>query len=611
MKTETLYHVAGAIRPLNEVKEANACYEAGFLGSNFQQWAESENLKHRREEQLHYLATKHNREAAALAQKDIGLSKGAKIGHAKNPLKLTKIQSALRTLANPIGRKVEIDSLEAHDNFDSMYATTEQSKARVLALKHEKTPPFELNVSPVSLQIQKRDWSGQYRAQLVTQTPSSSAPDANTGTRFTEKLTPRSVGKVFESGAYVAQCHEGFSTFITLTYNEAQRLAIFGGLWKGTDDEGMYTPVEFVRDIGQIVYGNDGPFTLLPKQPFKVIKTIKTTMGKEVSRFLSGAKKMYHRGWKTNDGEMVSGHYKAKPSMFGPDREKADFHFLWVAECPANDDGEPNPHVHLIMQWTVEPKYFADWAKRLENLWGHGMAHIERIKHPKAASSYLIKAIGYAVKGENADQGQIEGNRYGIARCSRAPAWETLATFEADNITAVIKELGYRLEQWKKPLKRSLSRIGKQKAQTIAAKAIAHKANKPETELNKLQGRIIRLEHATKSINQQMKTPQMFASSENHFSLTFDGEQAAERMDKFLYWAAGARGWSMVSRDVDCSDIKEEANEEYQKHYQYFLEKRAYWRSVLDNPPHITDISDDEVNHWQTIKANYLEGIAA
>ncbi|MDN3683915.1 hypothetical protein QW180_07745 [Vibrio sinaloensis] len=53
-------------------------------------------------------------------------------------------------------------------------------------------------------------------------------------------------------------------------------------------------------------------------------------------------------------------------------------------------------------------------------------------------------------KGENADQGLIRGNRYNIARCSRAPAWETLATFEADNITAVIKELGYKLEQWKK-----------------------------------------------------------------------------------------------------------------------------------------------------------------
>ncbi|MUJ36028.1 rolling circle replication-associated protein [Aliivibrio fischeri] len=620
MKTETLYHVAGSVRPINEVKEAQACYEAGFLGSKFYQSGflgansqrdiANENLKFRREEQLHYLATKHNREAAALAQKDIGLSKGAKVGHDKEPFRLQKIQSALRIISHPTGRKLKIDSLEAHDNFHSMYATTEQSKSRILALKHEKIPPFELNLSPVSLQIQKRDWSGQYRAQLVTQTPSSSAPDANTGTRFTEKLTPSSVSKVFESGAYVAQCHEGFSTFITLTFNEAQRLAVFGGMTLGNDEDGPYSPVEFKRDRGQIVYAKDAPYTQLPRQPFRVIKSIDTTMGKEVSRFLSGAKKMYQRGWVTSEGEKIPAHYKAKLSPFGPDREKADFHYLWVAECPANENGEPNPHVHLIMQWTVSPDFFQDWAMRLENLWGHGIAHIERIRQPKAASSYLIKAIGYAVKGANAEQGLIKGNRYSIAKCSRAPAWETLATFEADNITAIIKELGYKLEQWKKPLQRSLYRINKKKEQTIVAKSIATKANKPSDNLNKLQGRIIRLEHAARSISQKIKSKQMHASTKNRFSFVVEGEHARERMDNFLCWAAGARGWSMSCRDVDCSDIKQEANDYYNEHYKRFLEKRAYWSDVLNNSPQMKEVSEEEINYWQTVKANYLDGIA-
>lgn len=514
----------------------------------------------------------------------------------------------MRTIANPIGRTIELDTRMGHEDFDVMYSTTEQSKARVLPLKHEKIPPFELKLSPVSLQIQKREWSGQYRAQLVTQTPSSNAPDANTGTRFTEKLTPSSVSKVFESGAYVAQCHDGFSAFITLTFNEAQRLAIFGGMTLGDDENGPHSPVEFKRDCGQIVYAKDAPYTQLPNQPFQVIKSIDTTMGKEVSRFLSGAKKMYQRGWATSEGEKISAHYKAKSSQFGPDREKADFHYLWVAECPPNENGEPNPHVHLIMRWTVEPEYFQEWAKRLENLWGHGIAHIERIRHPKAASSYLIKAIGYAAKGANAEQGLIKGNRYNISKCSRAPAWETLATFEADNITAIIKELGYKLEQWKKPLQRSLSRINKQKEQTITAKSIAIKANKPSDHLNKLQGRIIRLEHAAKSISQQMKSKQIHASTKNRFSFAIDGENAKERMDDFLFWAAGARGWSMVCRDVDCSDIKQEANDYYSDHYQRFLEKRAYWRDVLNNSPQMKEVSEEEISYWQDLKISYLEG---
>ncbi|HHF3091087.1 TPA: hypothetical protein ACPJ1J_004892, partial [Vibrio alginolyticus] len=113
------------------------------------------------------------------------------------------------------------------------------------------------------------------------------------------------------------------------------------------------------------------------------------------------------------------------------------------------------------------------WAKRLEKIWGHGFAKLERIKKPKAAGSYIIKAVGYAAKGENADQGLIKGNRYNIAKCSRAPAWETLASFEAGNMTAIIKELGYKLEQWKKPIKRQIRKLRNAKEQTIKAKAIA------------------------------------------------------------------------------------------------------------------------------------------
>ncbi|TKF95715.1 hypothetical protein FCV71_15255 [Vibrio lentus] len=627
MKIETLYHVAGAVRPIDEVKTANASYEAGFLGSKIPHYTEYEqqlldsgvvkslpiydrvfNQKSKHVTDVK-LATEHfkrlnshskpDREAAAERPETLGLSKGAKVRHEKKHTK---------AIGRTTGTKTELDSRMGHESFDALYASTERNTARVLPLKHEKRPPFERKLSPISLQLQKRDWSGQMRAQIVTQTPAGNAPEANSGTRYTEKLTPKSVSNMFESGAYVAQCHEGFTTFLTLTFTPAQRHAIFGAMDEGIDADGPFTPVEFERDTGDLIPGKDGLYTQLPKQPFKIIKPLDTSIGRETSRFLDGSKKMFHRGWYTEDGDYVSGQFKAKPSPFGPDREKADFHYMWVAESPINEDGEPNPHVHLLLKWTVDKKHFKDWAKRLESLWGHGMAHIERIRQPKAASTYLIKAVGYAAKGNNADQGLIKGNRYSIARVSRAPSWETLASFEADNITAVIRELGYKLEQWKKPLLRTISRINKQKAQTVKASSIAKQQGKPEDHLKKLQSRIIRLEHAAKKTTQEMKSRQMHASSGNRFSITFDGDEAKERMDNFLMWAAGARGWSMTCRDIDCSDLKQEADETYQAQYHHFLERRAYWRSVLGEPYIPEEPDEDEVSYWQSAKADYLEG---
>ncbi|PTQ05776.1 MULTISPECIES: rolling circle replication-associated protein [Vibrio] len=636
MKIETLYHVAGAVRPIDEVKTANASYEAGFLGSKIPHYTEYEqqlldsgvvkslpvydrvfNQKSKHVTDVK-LATEHfkrlnsnskpDREAAAERPETLGLSKGAKVRHEKKRLKLARINKRVKVIGQPIGTKTELDSRMGHESFDALYVSTERNTARVLPLKHEKRPPFERKLSPISLQLQKRDWSGQMRAQIVTQTPAGNAPEANSGTRYTEKLTPKSVSNMFESGAYVAQCHEGFTTFLTLTFTPAQRHAIFGAMDEGIDADGPFTPIEFERDTGDLIPGKDGLYTQLPKQPFKIIKPLDTSIGRETSRFLDGSKKMFHRGWYTEDGDYVPGQFKAKPSPFGPDREKADFHYMWVAESPMNEDGEPNPHVHLLLKWTVDKKHFKDWAKRLESLWGHGMAHIEKIRQPKAASTYLIKAVGYAAKGNNADQGLIKGNRYSIARVSRAPSWETLASFEADNITAVIRELGYKLEQWKKPLLRTISRINKQKAQTVKASSIAKQQGKPEDHLKKLQSRIIRLEHAAKKTTQEMKSRQMHASSGNRFSITFDGDEAKERMDNFLMWAAGARGWSMTCRDVDCSDLKQAADETYQAQYHHFLERRAYWRSVLGEPYIPEEPDEDEVSYWQSAKADYLEG---
>lgn len=644
MKINDLIYVAGAVRPINQIQSSNARFEAGFLvskknpHSQYEQslldaglfkklpiydLATNRQSLHDKELQLstaHFKKlnkhSEHVREAARASAESIGSSKGAKVRHKINAERYNKISRTLLTLAAPIGVKTILSDTGAFDNHLATYDSTERNTARILSQRWEKQCPFNEKLAPSMLHIQCRDWSGQYRAMVVANTPPSAAPAANAGERFTEQLTKRSVSKIFESGAYVAQCKDGFKTFLTLTFSRKQRLALFGGMAE-TEEGNLYTPIEFVRDEGKVIPGKDGLYTELPAKPFQIIKVLETTMGAEVSRFLDAIKKMYQRGWARENGESVTPAFKAVGSEFGPSRELPDFDYLWVAECPMNDDGEPNPHIHMLMNWEVTPDIFRDWAVRLESLWGHGMANLQRIHHSKGASKYLIKAIGYAAKGENAGQGLIRGNRYNIARCSRAPAWETLATFDTDNMTAIIKELGYKLEHWKKPLARSMRRIQAQKEQAIKAAALP--VNQDADKQMKLQQLIIRKERAMKKLSEEMKSREMHASSRKSFSVTFDGDNAKSRLDELLLWAAGARGWSMnltgMSFDeaqpngervpvfkkpddffVGIGDLKKHADEKYAKEYQQFQDKRAYWKSVLESPPYLEEVDEEEAN---------------
>jgi len=141
----------------------------------------------------------------------------------------------------------------------------------------------------------------------------------------------------------------------------------------------------------------------------------KWSVQKEASRFFEAANKMYQRGWQyQNDQDetvKVAGSRKcvakkrpvlkgdqfdavATPIKFEPE----PLAYLWVAENPDRIDTETgeylgeNPHVHLMMKWRVDFRHFDAWAARLEKLWGHGFAHLEKIKDPQKAGSYVAKA---------------------------------------------------------------------------------------------------------------------------------------------------------------------------------------------------------------------------
>jgi len=89
-----------------------------------------------------------------------------------------------------------------------------------------------------------------------------------------------------------------------------------------------------------------------------------------------------------------------------------DFAYIWVAENPKDE----NPHVHLLTNYRVKRGAFEDFAGWVELLWGHGWVKIEKIRQPKAAGTYILKAVGYVGKGTEGTQGWVRGNRYGISR---------------------------------------------------------------------------------------------------------------------------------------------------------------------------------------------------
>jgi len=86
--------------------------------------------------------------------------------------------------------------------------------------------------------------------------------------------------------------------------------------------------------------------------------------------------------------------------------------YIWVAENPGDD----NPHVHLLTNLRVPRSDFGAFASWVEGLWGHGWVKIERIRKPESAGRYILKAVGYTLKGEGGTQGTVQGNRYGISR---------------------------------------------------------------------------------------------------------------------------------------------------------------------------------------------------
>lgn len=233
------------------------------------------------------------------------------------------------------------------------------------------------------------------RAVLITQVLGKSKPPVNFGDRWTDRLTPAAQKKISDAATYAHLSGNGFKTFCTLTLNQAQRDQLAAWDCAAPDDP------------------------------------TRRTLGALVSDFLKAVKMAWARGMVLRDDN------GARVGRLRP--HSAPFVFAWVAECPMNADGEPNPHVHLMFNWRVLRKHFSAWAAWLEKTWGGGFAKLEKLRKPQSAAAYMSKAAKYMAKGTDGSQGRIRGNRYGIATACRAPAARSLGTFFAGNLREVLR----------------------------------------------------------------------------------------------------------------------------------------------------------------------------
>ncbi|WP_155859044.1 rolling circle replication-associated protein [Enterovibrio calviensis] len=516
-------------------------------GETHQSWFDDENAKLRRAHSLHCdrfgLTMETTKLARAAAEQSDGKTRLVKGCKSPTPSKEDERRTLIANQAKHLQHK-------ANGGTIGLSFADQPPETHHDAYKHYRK--HQLSERGRSFRILHQSWSGKYRAGIFVQPRPQDAPAPMSGARLTENLTQKAVRKIFESAAYVATLHGGFTTFLTLTFDSASRARLFAG-----DEE-----------------------------------TPETTVGREVSRFLDGAKKMYQRGshnhYSTeNDPESGRAFCPIGDQTQTIEPQTGDFHYIWVAECPVNEDGEPNPHVHVLLNWKVDKPLFRSWASRLESLWGHGFANLQRMKYSRAAGSYIIKAVGYAAKGDNGEQGLIRGNRYGIAQCSRAPAFECLASFDADCMGAIIAEYRNRLDKWRMPIMKLRSKTKKKIAGSAKALQITRKSTKLteseiERRIGKLKSRLSACDELMKATDKKLNDCGRMVSKD-HPLVHFDGDGAKEKLDRFLVWAVGHRGWVMNSHDIEeCEALRQEIKAKYGDISERFTENQLIHESRID-----------------------------
>lgn len=423
---------------------------------------------------------------------------------------------------------------------------------RLVNTRKSPTNHFAINDRPSVARVFYRDWSDEYRVSVDSVARLPEPPPVQSGERITSHLTENAARKITDAGAYVAAVKGGFKTFGTLTFDTESRERITKPVCQKVSDQAAGT---YCGDVQ-----SDGQFTAVKFEPI-------STIGREASRFFDAMQKRITRGWtwepsKAEKKELLN---LWEPVKFEGRKEKLNY--IWVAENPDNT----NPHVHFLIDWGVEPEFFKGWAEQLEELWGCGFNHLERIRCSKAAAGYLLKALGYVTKGAHEidpktgelvnSQGIIKGNRYGISSEARAPDWECIAEYDANIMGQVIKQIG---EQAQAAAARVKQQIIDARAMKDAEKGklarLKNYNNMPERiRQRKIQHAKKRLENA-ENMERSAKRWRETNPYGGKYRMTFRGKR---QLDSFIEFAVVQRGWmpSISPHAIGKSHIVKEAKQ--------------------------------------------------
>jgi len=320
--------------------------------------------------------------------------------------------------------------------------------------------------------FERKTWKGFDEFRIRTEVDARNKVNAVEGKRKSTELTRAAANKIADSCAYVAMERGGYSTFVTFTFSNEQREKLAAG---------------------------------------------EVTIQKEVSRALDSFKKVYERGMPR---EGVKG-------------RSDSFDYIWVVEIPKNKAGEDNPHVHLLMRWRVARSQFDAWAARLEKLWGHGTAHLEKIKDPVAAGAYMAKAAGYITKASGDDsQGLVIGNRYGISQCARAPGWEKFGEAQLHIMGQLLQDVYSHMSEQYGEVYAERKALNTRREKLLEEQKTA-KAKSDTAAFEKAKGKRNSLAVVLTSVRDRIKA---IPARSSRYQLVLSG---ADSFYRFIEWAKG------------------------------------------------------------------------
>jgi hypothetical protein len=91
---------------------------------------------------------------------------------------------------------------------------------------------------------------------------------------------------------------------------------------------------------------------------------------------------------------------------------------VYAYACESKSDGARayHPHLHVLTSLVLPRAVWRSFAAEAEAAWGLGSVHMEVIKRPRNAATYLLKAAEYSVKGASGEQGRVWGRRWSCSR---------------------------------------------------------------------------------------------------------------------------------------------------------------------------------------------------